>query len=339
MGSEREEVAFPVSPLHLTWEPGYKASACAAAKVLNLPHRALCPDMRGPTLHFGPTTTDMSVASRLGEEGYLLCVEEQAGELVMQCLGRSPRGAFYALRCLRAAWEGEASLSLPLGVTVEEPAFAHRGIAEAAPLGWSWEIRGQLLLFAGRHQFDHYLYAPDDDPYRAARWREPYPPQEAQALSHFLSQARELFVSIIYGLQPELDPTSESDLRTLEEKCHWLVEAGVEGIALLCDAGKASGDIWAQLANRPYSRLACPLPPQRVDRWASWRGRSMRRRSFCGRDRSSSTPAYRWKLSSHSPGMWVAGLGCTTITLTIASPHTSSFSAPTRGGTLRWPTT
>ena len=256
---EREGVSFPVSALHLTWEKGYEAAARAAVKVLNLPRRALASQV-GPVLHFGALPTDMPTLSRPGEQGYLLSVERAAGEPVVRCLGRTPRGAFYALRELRAAWEGEPFLSMPLDLVADAPAFAHRGIAEAVPVGWSWEIRGQLLLFAGRHQFDHYLYAPDDDPYRAARWREPYPPQKAQELKDFISQAHELFVSVIYGLQPVLDQTSEPDLRALEAKCRWVLEAGAEEIALLCDVENRSAQAWAEFANRLLVQLKVSHP-------------------------------------------------------------------------------
>jgi len=258
-GAERQKVCLPLSALHLTWEEGYEAAARAAAKVLNLPQRVFSPRV-GPVLHFGAPPTDMPALPQPGEQRYLLSVERAAGEPVVRCLGRTPRGGFYALRELRTTWEGNASLSLPLGAIADGPAFAHRGIAEAVPAGWSWETRGQLLLFAGRHQLDHYLYAPGDDPYRAARWWEPYPPEEAERLTDFICQARELFVSVIYGLQPDLDPTSEADLQALEAKCRWVLEAGAEGIALLCNVGKRSAEAWAQFANQLLAQLQAARP-------------------------------------------------------------------------------
>ena len=261
-----EGISLSVSVLRLTWEEGYKAAARAAAKVLSISQRASSSQV-GPALHFGPLPTDLP---RPGEQGYLLCVERAAGEPLVHCLGQTPQGAFYGLRGLRGAWEGEASLSLPLGATVEEPAFARRGIAEAVSLGWSWETRGQLLLFAARHQLDHYLYAPEDDLYRTTHWQEPYPPQQAQALRDFISQARELFVSVIYSLQPDLALTSEVDLKALEAKCRWVLEAGVEGIALLCDAGKRSAEEWAQVANWLLSRLKVGAVGQPPLLWVGW---------------------------------------------------------------------
>lgn len=259
MEGEGEGVSFSVSALHLTWDEGYEAAARAAVKVLSLPPRALSSQV-GPALHFGPLPADISALSRLSEEGYVLCVERAEGEPVVYCLGESPRGAFYGLRELRTVGEGEAPLSLGLGAIASDPAFPHRGLAEAVPIGWPWETRGQLLLFAARHQLDHYLYAPDDDPYRAARWQEPYPPHQAHALRDFISQARQLFVSVIYGLQPDLDPKGESDLKALEAKCRWVLEAGAEGIALFCDAGRQSAEEWARFAHRLLTRLRAIHP-------------------------------------------------------------------------------
>ena len=259
MAGEREEIDFPLSTVHLTCEEGYAAAARAAAKALDLPQRTFSPGT-GPVLHFGALITDLPAASELGQQGYLLCVEQSEGDPVVRCLGRTPRTAFYALRQLQAAWRGETSIPLPLGITAGGPAFIHRGIAEAVPVGWSWDTRRRLLLFAGRHQFDHYVYAPDDDPFRTACWREPYPPEEAQRLTDFISQGRELFVDILYALQPELDPTSGSDMAALATKCCSILKAGAAGIVLFCAAGTGSARLWAQLASRLLVRLRVTHP-------------------------------------------------------------------------------
>jgi hyaluronoglucosaminidase len=187
-------------------------------------------------------------------------VEWTGARPVVSCLARTPRAAFYALRGLRAGGVQEVSLP-PLGDTiVDGPAFAHRGIAEVVPTGWSWETRCESLLFAARHQLDHYLYAPEDDAHRTARWREPYSGQEADRLVGFISQARDLFVDVIYGLEPDLDPANESELEELATKCRWVLEAGAEGIALLCHGQAQSVGAWAQLINFLLANLKPAYP-------------------------------------------------------------------------------
>jgi hyaluronoglucosaminidase len=254
MGNEREGSGLPVFASDLTCEPGYEAAVRAAAMVLHLP-AGVPAAQEGPSLHFGALPSDIGAVPQLGEQGYLVEVDRTTDRPVVRCLGPTPQGAFYALRGLTPVSEGDARCSLPQGSITSSPAFARRGIAEVIPFGWSWETRAHLLLFAGRHQLDHYLYAPQDDVYRAARWQEPYPSREAQKLADFIAQACELFVGVIFGLQAELDPADGSHLLALEAKCEWVLEAGAEGIALVCGGPAEDPRAWARLANSLLARL------------------------------------------------------------------------------------
>ena len=259
MGNEGERANLSVSELHLSWDQGYETAGRAAAQVLTLPSITFTPGA-GPSLHFGALPTGAVNPSQSGDVICMLHVEQTADKPLVYCLGRTPQDAFYALRTLLSTWEGNVPPSFSEDVIVDRPAFAHRGIAEAVPTGWTWKARNQLLLFAGRHQFDHYMYAPDDDLYRTERWREPYPPREAANLTAFISQASQLFVSVIYNLEPILDPAMESDLEALESKCRWVLKMGAEGITLSCDIAIQGVGAWARLVNQLLSRLRMDYP-------------------------------------------------------------------------------
>ncbi len=262
MEGDGDRISLPASEFQVTWERGYEAAARAAVKVLDLSSRISAPE-GAPSLHFGPPPADMA-PSQLRKQGHLLTVEWTGDRPDVRCLGRTPRAAFYALRGLRCGRAQEVSLPPSGGMMVDGPAFRHRGIAEVVPTGWSWETRRTLLRFAARHQLDHYLYAPADDAYRVTRWREPYPSETAAQLKDFLSEARELFVDIIYGLEPHPSPGTESELAALAAKCQWLLDAGAEGIALLCDWQAQTASAWARLANRLLSQLRSVCPPVKL---------------------------------------------------------------------------
>jgi len=282
MGSEGETANLLLSEVHVTWEPGYETAAKAAARTLALPPHALAPQ-EGPVLHFGALPKDMPDLPPLGEQGYLLCAERTPHGPTVRCLGRTPQGAFYALRELRKVWEGKGVLSLPLNKCLaSSPAFPHRGISEASATGWAWETRKQLLAFAARHQLDHYLYAPEDDLYRTVHWREPYALSIAEKLREFLSQAHALFINVIYSLQPNLDPDDPFNREALEAKCRQVLEMGAKGIALLSGAGQHDPEAWGRLINWLLGRLRDTHP--QVKLWTGLSTTSM--------DRPSGTPLH-----------------------------------------------
>ena len=59
----------------------------------------------------------------------------------------------------------------------------YRGVVEGfyGP-PWGHADRLSIIEFMGRHGMNLYVYAPKDDPYHRAQWREPYPPQEYERL-------------------------------------------------------------------------------------------------------------------------------------------------------------
>ncbi|MFF2352186.1 beta-N-acetylglucosaminidase domain-containing protein [Kitasatospora sp. NPDC058115] len=128
--------------------------------------------------------------------------------------GADPTGTFYAAQSLRQLLAavpadqgqapGAAGLGLP-GITLRDwPSGAPvRGTAEAFyGTPWSQQQRLDQLDFLGRSKQNFYLYAPGDDPYRTARWRDAYPQAKADDLRALAARAGRNHVTLGYAIDP-----------------------------------------------------------------------------------------------------------------------------------------
>jgi len=117
---------------------------------------------------------------------------------------------------------------------------------------WTGPQRERLLGWMQDWQMHTYLYAPKDDLYHRARWREPYPQAEAAALSALNAAATERGVHFVYALAPGLDFdwASEADRAALSAKFDSLVAAGLRDFALLFDDIPNQPDRAAQAAEQ-----------------------------------------------------------------------------------------
>ncbi|HEX4490436.1 MAG TPA: protein O-GlcNAcase [Acidimicrobiia bacterium] len=116
--------------------------------------------------------------------------------------------------------------------------FRLRGIVEGfyGP-PWTHEARREVLSFLAPRGMNAYVYAPKDDPFHRARWREPYPYDEQRALGELASFARALGVQFGFAISPglDIDYESPSDREQLEAKLSPLLDAGVEWVVLALD--------------------------------------------------------------------------------------------------------
>ena len=70
---------------------------------------------------------------------------------------------------------------------------------------WTPAQRGRLFVQMAGWGMNTYLYAPKDDLYHRARWREPYPAAERAALAGLVAGAGASGVRFVYALAPGLD--------------------------------------------------------------------------------------------------------------------------------------
>ncbi|MGN6502607.1 MAG: beta-N-acetylglucosaminidase domain-containing protein, partial [Pseudolysinimonas sp.] len=123
-----------------------------------------------------------------------------------------------------------------------------------------------MLSFIGGLGMNLYVYAPKDDPFHRARWREPYPADAAGLLRELATAAAGAGVEFVYALHPglDLDPASDSDHAALGRKTRELHAQGVRRFALLfddipLDDAEALGRAHGETCARYEAEVLAPL--------------------------------------------------------------------------------
>jgi hyaluronoglucosaminidase len=116
--------------------------------------------------------------------------------------------------------------------------FARWGIVEGffGPL-WSMSHRAAIFAFGAARGMNTYVYAPKDDPYHRARWREPYPRNKWRALVDLIRVAEQHRIEFVYAFHPGkgLCFSDPKPLQLLLEKATRFYDAGVQNFAILFD--------------------------------------------------------------------------------------------------------
>jgi hypothetical protein len=103
---------------------------------------------------------------------------------------------------------------------------------------WTDVERIHMVEFAADHGFTHFLYAPKHDPYIREIWREVALTSDRKAhLDAWVAKAKERKLTPGFAVAPGLDVSfaDDTDQRCLNKKVGYLVESGIEEIALLFD--------------------------------------------------------------------------------------------------------
>jgi hyaluronoglucosaminidase len=101
---------------------------------------------------------------------------------------------------------------------------------------WSWSERMRMLEFMGAHGFNHYAYAPKNDPLHRNRWREAYLPVELERFGAFQRDAAQHGIEFSFGLTPlEFHFSDPKDYAVLLEKFRAVQNVGVSSFVLLLD--------------------------------------------------------------------------------------------------------
>jgi hyaluronoglucosaminidase len=159
--------------------------------------------------------------------GYRIAVGKVAGRDTVALDGVGADGMFHAAQTLRQLVRGEAVA----GVVVRDwPGTAVRGMTEGFyGRPWSTEQRLAQIDFMGRTKQNRYLYAPGDDPYRQALWREPYPAAERASFRVLAEHARRNHVTLGWAVAPgqAMCMSDERDVRSLVRKVDAMWALGV----------------------------------------------------------------------------------------------------------------
>ncbi len=76
---------------------------------------------------------------------------------------------------------------------------------------WQEKERQDILSFCKNKGFNAYIYAPKDDPYHRAKWREPYPHTKLLELQELINTAKANKVKFVFAISPGLDINFEGD--------------------------------------------------------------------------------------------------------------------------------
>ncbi|MEQ8525658.1 protein O-GlcNAcase [Gracilimonas sp.] len=102
---------------------------------------------------------------------------------------------------------------------------------------WTHEARLDMVSFMGEVGMDTYFYAPKDDPYHRAKWREPYAGEKLEEFSELISVSKQSGVDVFFAISPGLDIvySDSADFAALNNKLQAMVGLGVEHFALFLD--------------------------------------------------------------------------------------------------------
>lgn len=116
--------------------------------------------------------------------------------------------------------------------------FGWRGIVEGFyGMPWTHAQRLDMLDFMAAQGLNAYIYAPKNDPFHRAKWREPYPAREIRLLSELAEQARERGITACAAVSPGLSLrySDPADRRRLVQKYRQFADAGFTTFALFLD--------------------------------------------------------------------------------------------------------
>ncbi|MEV7404016.1 beta-N-acetylglucosaminidase domain-containing protein [Streptomyces sp. NPDC091267] len=159
--------------------------------------------------------------------GYRLAAGRIAGRDTVAVDGFGHDGLFHGVQTLRQLIRD----GVVAGVTVRDwPATAVRGMTEGFyGQPWTQEERLAQLGFMGRTKQNRYLYAAGDDPYRQARWREPYPAGRRADFRALAERAHAEHVELGWAVAPgqSMCLSSDRDVKALTKKIDAMWALGV----------------------------------------------------------------------------------------------------------------
>ncbi|MBP2402911.1 beta-N-acetylglucosaminidase domain-containing protein [Streptomyces syringium] len=168
--------------------------------------------------------------------GYRLATGQVDGRPTVALAGLGPDGLFHAAQTLRQlAVERDGGKAFAGVVVRDWPGTAVRGLTEGFyGRPWSRQQRLDQLDFMGRTKQNRYLYAPGDDPYRQARWRDAYPADQRAEFRALAERARRNHVTLGWAISPgqAMCFSSDSDLRALARKVDAMWALGVRAFQL-----------------------------------------------------------------------------------------------------------
>ncbi|MFB6874569.1 beta-N-acetylglucosaminidase domain-containing protein [Streptomyces sp. NPDC056323] len=209
--------------------------------------------------------------------GYRIAVGRVAGRDTVAVDGVGEDGLFHGVQTLRQLIRNGSVA----GVTVRDwPGTAVRGMTEGFyGQPWTREERLAQIGFMGRTKQNRYLYAAGDDPYRQARWRDPYPADRRADFRALAERARAEHVTLGWAVAPgqAMCMSSAGDVKALTKKLDAMWALGVRVFQLQfqdvsysewhCDSDAETFGSGPQAAARAQARLAGEVARHLAERY------------------------------------------------------------------------
>lgn len=135
-----------------------------------------------------------------------------------------------------------ALLAALMQATVFAAPIPVRGVVEGFyGKPWTQAQRLDMMAFCEAHGLNAYIYAPKDDAYHRAKWREPYPSSQLKKLGALATEAKKRGVRFIFAVSPGLDFVYDeslygmADRAALQGKLESLYGVGVRDFAIFFD--------------------------------------------------------------------------------------------------------
>lgn len=102
---------------------------------------------------------------------------------------------------------------------------------------WSATDTLAMIRFLADHGLNTFVYAPKDDPFQRARWRDPYPEDELKQLADLVVACARERITFVYSLSPGLsiEYSNSADSAALAAKFDQLRSVGVHAFMLSFD--------------------------------------------------------------------------------------------------------
>ncbi|MGW2864378.1 beta-N-acetylglucosaminidase domain-containing protein [Streptomyces sp. NPDC001205] len=232
----------------------------------------------GPVFRLGGSGADdalraLRVPARgdLPSGGYRIASGRVGGRDTVALDGVGDDGLFHAVQTLRQLLgrDRHGDGRIPGAMVRDWPGTAVRGTTEGFyGRSWSLEQRLDQLDFMGRTKQNRYLYAPGDDPYRQAQWRDPYPAEQRDGFRALAERAARNHVTLAWAVAPgqELCLSSDADVARLNRKFDAMWALGVRAFQLQfqdvsysewhCDADAETFGSGPAAAARAHARVA-----------------------------------------------------------------------------------
>ncbi|MET7622330.1 beta-N-acetylglucosaminidase domain-containing protein [Streptomyces sp. NPDC005408] len=202
---------------------------------------------RGPVVRVGGSGAQDALRALRAREradlpsgGYRIAVGQIQGRDTIALDGVGADGLFHGVQTLRQLigrkTGARADGATVAGVLVRDwPGTAVRGMTEGFyGQPWSHQQRLAQLDFMGRTKQNRYLYAPGDDPFRQARWRDPYPAAQRAQFRELAERARQNHITLAWAVSPaqEMCLADDGDIKALTRKIDAMWALGVRAFQL-----------------------------------------------------------------------------------------------------------